>query len=362
MRPRLRNVLALFVSCMSACGLVYDVDDLSSDFGKECGALGEKCCAGGMCGEHLLCVDRVADAGDASSSDAGGCECDASAEGSDAQSSNTCSCKPTECVHCGGPSEPCCEGKLCSGNILTCESDKCTGCGALGQPCCELGQCEPGSTCNADVCEKEQSCGAAGEPCCNGTSCSGGLNCNASQICESVGPCGNSGDPCCTSGPACNRADLKCDGTSCQNCGHEGEGTCDSPVCVSPEYTPDASGICRTCPWAGHTCGTDPSRVCTGTGDGSLCTGCGSLGAACCSTTTPEPCPGNLHCCQGSGGGCVDCGGLPCTCKACCVRCINWAPGVFTTIPAAPDNCAGAADNYCAGKGGKAHGQWQTSC
>jgi hypothetical protein len=178
--------------------------------------------------------------------------------------------------------------------------------------------------------------------------------------------CGDAGEKCCAG--QCNNGSLKCVSDTCVACGNEGQPCCDSPLCVDLVHlTCAADGRCRSCPWAGATCGgTQTTRVCVGVGDESQCVPCGQLSQRCCNPAAGKSCPAaNPTCCNGIGGdGCTACnlGASNCTCKVCCVRCANWAPGNFAPIPASPDSCPTAGANHCADKGGKVHAQWQSHC
>jgi alpha-tubulin suppressor-like RCC1 family protein len=92
--------------------------------------------------------------------------------------SGVCSdCWPLDCVPCGGPDGPCCEGGDCDG-LLVCLDGTCA-CGDYEQPCCD-GACDPGLACNA---QQYCACGHQGEPCCGGLDCDWGLAC-AGEACS----------------------------------------------------------------------------------------------------------------------------------------------------------------------------------
>jgi hypothetical protein len=358
-----RSFFAALIVAASACGLVYDVDSITKD--ESCGTKNAKCCAGDVCGDRLKCVTET-------QSDAGadaGCECPAAdgAAGTDAQSATSCPCESKVCRLCGGSGEPCCDHDECADDALTCSSGTCTGCGAEGEECCEdLAQpCRVGLKCETGTCHVDTSaCGAQGQPCCAG-SCDTGLACQAG-VCQPpiVTDCGGLNEACCTNGGAlCESNNLKCSNNVCIGCGTEGAPCCDNPQCSAGSLTCDAGGICRTCPWAGATCGGNTGSVCLGVGGGEQCQPCGGLGNYCCSGSVPEPCPNQLVCCNGTAAdGCNSCSQLPCTCKVCCVRCGNWAAGSYEKIPAAIGSCDAAGIAWCNGKGGKAFAQFRNSC
>jgi hypothetical protein len=365
MASGLRVAFASLILGATACGLIYDVDDLSpGEPGAKCGELGQTCCPGNECVKDSVCSQSGADAGTDAGSTSGGV------------------CKP-----CGYSGEPCCDREPGCLSPLTCASGTCGGCGAQGEACCaglpipcaadgecqggtcikacgKLGlkcctggaACETGS-CIGGTCTIETSCGSEGSACCAEDSCNqSDLTC-ASGTCVK---CGGSGQPCC--GVSCSQTDLKCTDGACQPCGNEGLPCCDNPQCINTSLT-CASGICRTCPAGGAVCGSNPGAVCASVGDGSQCTTCGFLGSLCCAYTGPDTnCPGVNVCCNGSGAGCTLCDSWPCSCKACCVRCGNWAAGNYVSIAAANNDCPTAGVNYCAGKGGKAYAQWQPQC
>lgn len=359
MRVRPRVVFATLVLLGTSCGLVYDVDSLSTDY-KDCGVEGVKCCAKASCGDRLICMETTPDAGKAAPEKVVACDCaDAStdAKGSDAQGGSACTCPPGVCRHCGNPGEICCSKGYACNNIegLSCDkSGQCTGsCGDLGQACCNGALCNPDLKCSKGTCTSGSG-GTGGSGGSGGTSGSGGSG--------GSGPCGNNGDPCCTSGPQCNSGSLKCDGTQhCQACGGEAQICCDNPTPCGPNLTCDGTN-CRTCPWAGAKCGGDVSRVCMGVGDAGQCAACGGLGQPCCDGSAATPCPDIRYCCEGSGQGCVACTALPCTCKSCCIRCGNWAANSYIQIAANPGDCPQQGVNYCQNKGGKAYAQWGDSC
>jgi hypothetical protein len=351
--PRL--FLAAAIVAASACGLVYDVDSITAN--DTCGQKNAACCAGGTCGDGLVCVTSTLDAG----TDAG-CDCP---EADGAAGAALCSCESKICKPCGGPSEPCCEHSACLGDDLTCTDSVCTGtCGMVdGAACCNNTEkpCAQNLTCEDKVCHT--ACGALGQACCV-DACNAGLACQGGS-CQPpvVGECGGLDQPCCTTGTTCDQTNLKCNGSNCVACGGEGQPCCDNPQCSAGSLTCDGGGICRTCPYAGATCGGDGSKVCMGTGGGEQCQVCGGLGNPCCSSSVVEPCPNQLYCCNGTAAdGCTSCSGLPCTCKVCCVRCVNWQPGNYQKIPALPGQCDSAGIAHCSNAGGKAFAQFRTAC
>lgn len=418
-------MVMLLLSYVTACGLTYDVDSLSTDY-KDCGGQGQRCCAGGVCGEHLACVvttgpdaaaadagdaaavaDATADSGSPALPDSGGCNCggpfadaaaadgapDVAADDAAPGDAGACTCGTLVCTHCGDPGEPCCAGNSpCSSVDLSCDQGRCTGCGGKGEDCCDgVVRCatDEDLQCSGGKCVAP--CGGSGQTCCNG-SCDPGLECDPQGTCQSV-PCGADGEPCCGQGAPCALANLKCvagsctacglspgqpccdstqrcadgmmcDGTEhCASCGQEGQPCC--PTGCTGNLRCGTDGHCDTCPNAGTWCGsTQPNgSVCIGVGDASQCRQCGGLGQPCCPGGVPDQaCPGTPTCCNGSGHGCTLCSTGSCTCKACCVQCGNWKPTNYVTIAASASDCPTQAANYCAGKGGKAYGQWSPSC
>jgi alpha-tubulin suppressor-like RCC1 family protein len=79
-----------------------------------CGAKGNPCCTGMVCGTDLACDTATM----------------------------TCTC--------GGKGDICCTGSMCDAN-LTCGGGTCS-CGGVGDPCCDGSTCNTGLTCGAGTC------------------------------------------------------------------------------------------------------------------------------------------------------------------------------------------------------------------
>lgn len=137
-------------------------------------------------------------------------------------------------------------------------------------------------------------CGTSGGTCCTGRICELGLRCGAGDVC-CIQP---GGGQACGSATDCCRG-LACEGGACcapRNTGCSGSSdcclglVCSEGVCIAPEDTPGPTGcgmlgaVCCT----GFTCSSGMACV-----EGS-CESCGDAGQACCDGSSP--CIGSLGC------------------------------------------------------------------
>ncbi len=109
-------------------------------------------------------------------------------------------CLGGRCERCGDPGTACCEAGRCAEGT-SCESGTCEGeCGGLDETCCAEDRCEPGTVCSGGFPfgSSCRACGGDGQPCCRGRVCTGdGLVCDGGGNCRG---CGGLGEPCCPGG------------------------------------------------------------------------------------------------------------------------------------------------------------------
>lgn len=174
----------------------------------------------------------------------------------------------TGCASCGGMTQPCCPGGLCSGD-LACISGTCSVCGTLAGPCCFGGGCmQPMTACGGgNTCEH---CGGDGDLCCMGGSCAPPLECGTDGHCTVSASCVGIS---CPTGTVCKSG-------SCVACGQPSQPCCTDTPCVGSVCLPT------------NECGMPP---------------CGDAGQPCCSATAGAECTPGLICddvqhCQPCGG------------------------------------------------------------
>jgi len=133
-------------------------------------------------------------------------------------------CDPdtNNCLACGGPGQPCCDGNNCDGGgCCDHNTDTCVGEGnncSNNQGTCSAGSCQGGS------------CGALGQECCNnGVSCTADFTDCTNDTCS---PCGGLGQRCCdgVGGRYCG-SPYACENNTCKTCGGLGELCCPGDVC-----------------------------------------------------------------------------------------------------------------------------------
>jgi hypothetical protein len=278
------------------------------DLGGLCEGASE-CCTGGVC------VDGVCERAD-----------DCGARGQRCCAGNVCSaghtCQGALCVACGVADAPCCDGTEC-GTGLACQAGTCrapAACGAEGEPCCNGLACERGTECRQGRCAVPDACGFVNQPCCPGSSCSAGNVCQSGRCVAVTSTCGGLGRACCTGGSC--EGDLNCSNGTCARCTASGSECRVATDCCGDFGCRPTPVALRCCHSAGQSCANsldccgymlcdETARRCTCQAVGSACTYDGECcnGATCedglcraavtCRTAGTTGCTMASECCTG---------------------------------------------------------------
>jgi hypothetical protein len=273
------------------------------DGGPACGAPGQPCCPGNVCGGGGCCVGCDCVAPGTSCGPLGGACADGSCGVCGGPGQLCCPdggctapgtrCESGVCQSCGTAGNRCCWTEICIAATTICDSytATCQHCGQTGEPCCREQACDEGGCCYGGACVAPgqlcstattgggtcmagrcSACGRVGAPCCAGSKCYGDDTSCSDGRCAA---CGGPGEPCCAISRCA--ANLTCLGERCQHCGSPGEACClRGDRCAG-------GGCCihGDCIGAGQLCG-GPQLMALGTCQGGACRGCGGPGQACC--------------------------------------------------------------------------------
>lgn len=229
---------------------------------ERCDEEGEVCCADGMCGGGLPCIDGLC--GVIGCGELGGPCC----------GTGYCNilsgavCEDGMCVepHCGSEGYECCSDAPACREDFVCYEGSCLRCGDVGESCC------PGSVCNGDFyCQvfdpgslgfclaEAPPCGGEGEACCpEGDLCDPGFGCmfgspgSIGGTCVTGPVCGADRHVCCDTDPGCGGGSLcvtEDDGVDrCQRCGDYEQPCCEGAVECGPGLTCSAERMCELPP------------------------------------------------------------------------------------------------------------------